>query len=111
MQTGAPVQQTLRRDTLQSARRIVEDAATPLSRCRALLGSSPAHTLVLRTLDRIARTDAEVLISGPTGTGKELYAVYLHQRSHRSQAPFVPVNCGGLPSELIENELFGHVGG
>ena len=76
-----------------------------------LLGKSAAHEQVLNTLDRVAATDAEVLISGPTGSGKELYAIYLHQRSHRAKAPFVPINCGGLPSDLIENELFGHVGG
>ena len=76
-----------------------------------LLGKSPVHLHVLDTLDRVAATDAEVLISGATGSGKELYAIYLHQRSHRSKAPFIPVNCGGLPSDLIENELFGHVGG
>jgi len=76
-----------------------------------LLGDSPAHKDVLRTLDRVAATDAEVLISGPTGSGKELYAIYLHQRSPRGKAPFVAVNCGGLPSDLLENELFGHVGG
>ena len=76
-----------------------------------LRGTSAAHQQVLTILDRVAATDAEVLISGPTGSGKELYAIYLHQRSHRAKAPFIPVNCGALPSDLIENELFGHVGG
>jgi DNA-binding NtrC family response regulator len=76
-----------------------------------LLGNSVAHKRVLETLERVAATDAEVLISGPTGSGKELYATYLHQRSPRAKAPFVAVNCGGFPSELLENELFGHVGG
>jgi DNA-binding NtrC family response regulator len=76
-----------------------------------LLGRSQAHELVLETLGRVASTDAEVLISGPTGTGKELYAIYLHQSSHRAKGPFIPINCGSFPPELIENELFGHVGG
>jgi DNA-binding NtrC family response regulator len=66
---------------------------------------------LLQTLDRIAPIDAEVLISGPTGVGKELYASYIHQHSLRAPAPFVAVNCAALPPDLIENELFGHVGG
>jgi DNA-binding NtrC family response regulator len=77
----------------------------------SLLGSSVAHKRVLSTLERVAATDAEILISGPTGSGKELYAIYLHQCSPRAKAPFIAVNCGGLPSDLLENELFGHVGG
>jgi DNA-binding NtrC family response regulator len=76
-----------------------------------LVGASPAHVQLLQTLDRISPIDAEVLISGPTGVGKELYASYIHQHSLRANAPFVPVNCATLPPDLIENELFGHVGG
>lgn len=80
--------------------------STPL-----LVGASAAHKQLLAMLDKVAPTDAEVLICGPTGVGKELYASYLHRQSARAAAPFVPVNCGGLPVDLIENELFGHVGG
>jgi DNA-binding NtrC family response regulator len=76
-----------------------------------LVGQSRAHHQLLETLDKVARMDVEVLITGPTGVGKELYARYLHQRSQRFAAPFVAVNCGGLSSDLLENELFGHVGG
>jgi two-component system, NtrC family, response regulator GlrR len=76
-----------------------------------LVGNSPVHTQLMDKLQKIAPTDVEILISGPTGTGKELYAQYIHCQSARAQASFVPVNCGGLPSDLIENELFGHVGG
>jgi DNA-binding NtrC family response regulator len=76
-----------------------------------LVGNSPVHTQLMDKLRKIAPTDVEILISGPTGTGKELYAQYIHCQSARAQASFVPVNCGGLPSDLIENELFGHVGG
>jgi two-component system, NtrC family, response regulator GlrR len=76
-----------------------------------LIGESPAHVELLKRLDKVAPTDAEVLISGPTGAGKELYAGYVHEQSRRRASAFVPVNCGGLPVELIENELFGHVGG
>jgi DNA-binding NtrC family response regulator len=76
-----------------------------------LVGNSPVHTQLMDKLQKIAPTDVEILISGPTGTGKELYAQCIHCRSARALASFVPVNCGSLPSDLIENELFGHVGG
>jgi DNA-binding NtrC family response regulator len=70
-----------------------------------------AHRLLLEKLSKIANTDAEILISGPTGVGKELYARFVHRHSVRRNASFVPVNCGALPNDLLENEFFGHVGG
>ena len=76
-----------------------------------LIGRSPAHRCLLEKISRIAPTDAEVLITGPSGVGKELYARHIHKCSNRRQLPFVPVNCGALPTELFENEFFGHVGG
>lgn len=76
-----------------------------------LVGQSAAHRKLLAQLHRVAPTDAEVLLTGPTGVGKELYARLLHRLSQRSAGPFVPVNCGALPNDLFENELFGHVGG
>ncbi|HMF55364.1 MAG TPA: sigma 54-interacting transcriptional regulator, partial [Pyrinomonadaceae bacterium] len=76
-----------------------------------LIGRSLAHQRLVEKLSRIAPTDAEVLISGESGVGKELYARYVHHHSTRDKASFVPVNCGALPNELLENELFGHVGG
>jgi two-component system, NtrC family, response regulator GlrR len=81
------------------------------ARCVSLVGTSLAHTSLVERLQKVAPTDAEVLICGATGTGKELYATFVHQQSARAKASFVPVNCGGLPVELFENELFGHVGG
>jgi two-component system, NtrC family, response regulator GlrR len=75
------------------------------------IGRSIAHLQLLEKLAKIAPTDVEVLITGPTGVGKELYARFVHSQSARRQGPFVPVNCGALPNELMENELFGHVGG
>ena len=62
-------------------------------------------------ISKIASTDVEILITGETGVGKELYARYAHQCSPRAGKNFVAVNCGGMPSELFENELFGHIGG
>lgn len=76
-----------------------------------MVGRSLAHTALLERLRSVAQTDVEVLIAGPSGVGKELYARYLHDVSPRRDAPFVPVNCGALSGELLENELFGHIGG
>jgi len=66
---------------------------------------------VLGTLAKVAATDAEVLITGPSGVGKELYAAYTHNRSPRRNRPFVTVNCSNLSSHLLENEIFGHARG
>lgn len=77
----------------------------------SLIGESKAHRSLLATINRVACTDAEVLISGATGVGKELYARHLHQISQRQGEKFVAINCGALPSDLFENELFGHVSG
>jgi DNA-binding NtrC family response regulator len=76
-----------------------------------LVGVSRAHCELLETLRRVAPADVEVLITGPTGVGKELYARYVHEHSPRRAAGFVAVNCAVLTDELFENELFGHVGG
>jgi len=76
-----------------------------------LVGSSSVHRGILERLSRFACSDAEILITGPTGVGKELYARYAHRQSPRANSAFVPVNCGAIPDSLLENELFGHVGG
>ena len=74
-------------------------------------GCSAAYRAILETLNKVATTDAEVLIVGPSGVGKELYANFLHNHSRRNRCKLVPVNCGSLSGELIENQLFGHVSG
>jgi DNA-binding NtrC family response regulator len=76
-----------------------------------LVGRSLAFRATIHRLPTLARCDASVLILGETGTGKELCARAIHYLSPRSQQPFVPVNCGAIPSELVENELFGHMPG
>ncbi len=73
-----------------------------------MVGESPALIQVKDMIDKVAPTDARVLIIGSNGTGKELVARNLHQKSGRSAAPYIEVNCAAIPSELIESELFGH---
>lgn len=86
----------------------MQDAA---SRDHLPLGRSAAHHKVLSMVEAAARVGAEVLISGPSGVGKELYARLIHDLGPRRDGPFVAVNCGALPVDLFENEMFGHVGG
>ena len=76
-----------------------------------MIGESPAIDRIKDMIDKVAPTDARVLITGPNGTGKELVAHWLHQKSERSKGPMIEVNCAAIPSELIESELFGHVKG
>ena len=79
-----------------------------LGRFGSMVGSSPPMQKVFDLIARVATTDACVLISGETGTGKELVAETIHSLSRRSRQPFLPVNCGALSAHLIESELFGH---
>jgi len=76
-----------------------------------MIGESQAISQIKEMIDKVSQTDARVLITGPNGTGKELVAHWLHQKSERSKGPMIEVNCAAIPSELIESELFGHVKG
>ncbi len=76
-----------------------------------MIGESEAISHIKNIIEKVAATDARVLVTGPNGTGKELVAHWLHEKSDRSKAPMVEVNCAAIPSELIESELFGHVKG
>ena len=76
-----------------------------------MIGKSDAITKIHDLVDKVAPTDARVLITGDNGTGKELVAHNIHEKSKRSNSPFVEVNCAAIPSELIESELFGHMKG
>ncbi len=76
-----------------------------------MIGDSAAISHIKDIIEKVAATDARVLITGPNGTGKELVAHWLHEKSDRSKAPMIEVNCAAIPSELIESELFGHVKG
>ncbi len=76
-----------------------------------IIGACPSMMEVFRKLQKVAGTDISVLITGETGTGKELIARELHRRSNRAAGPFITVNCGAIPENLIESEMFGHVKG
>ncbi|MEG1266735.1 MAG: sigma-54 dependent transcriptional regulator, partial [Myroides sp.] len=76
-----------------------------------MIGESDPIQQIKDMVDKVAETDARVLITGPNGTGKELVAHNLHEKSNRAQFPLIEVNCAAIPSELIESELFGHVKG
>jgi len=76
-----------------------------------MVGDSKAISDIKDIIEKVAATDARVLITGPNGTGKELVAHWIHQKSERSGGPMIEVNCAAIPGELIESELFGHVKG
>lgn len=79
-----------------------------ISKTREISGKSPAIRSILDTIERVAPTDARVLITGENGTGKELVARWLHEKSNRANGPLIEVNCAAIPGDLIESELFGH---
>ena len=76
-----------------------------------MIGESSEIMYIKEMIEKVAITDARVLITGPNGTGKELVAHWLHEKSNRTKGPMIEVNCAAIPSELIESELFGHVKG
>ncbi|MBP7184659.1 MAG: sigma-54-dependent Fis family transcriptional regulator [Saprospiraceae bacterium] len=78
------------------------------SKVQEIIGESEPISKIKETIERVATTDARVLITGSNGTGKELVARWLHEKSNRSKSPIIEVNCAAIPSELIESELFGH---
>ncbi|HVS08705.1 MAG TPA: sigma-54 dependent transcriptional regulator [Planctomycetota bacterium] len=78
---------------------------------RGMIAGSPAMRNVLETVDRVASLPSHVLITGESGTGKDLVARAIHERGSRAKAPFVPINCAAIPEPLLESELFGHVKG
>jgi DNA-binding NtrC family response regulator len=78
------------------------------SRVQEIVGDSPAIVKIKELIDRVAPTDSRVLVTGENGTGKELVARWIHEKSARNTQPIVEVNCAAIPSELIDSELFGH---
>jgi two-component system response regulator HydG len=98
-------------NTLHRRRAARRPAGDPAGAAVGLIGASLAMRDVVRTIAKAARTSATVLIAGESGTGKEVVARAIHYQSRRANAPFVPVNCGGIPEGLLESELFGHIKG
>ena len=94
--------------SLQIENRELMDRLTDANRFGEIIGQCPQMQQVFRMIERVATTSAPVFICGETGTGKELVARAIHQRSPRRSKPFVPINCGALPESLLESELFGH---
>lgn len=99
------VRNALERGTLVTETKVLKRR---VSKTREILGESEAITKIKETIDRVAPTDARVLITGANGSGKELVARWLHEKSNRANSPLIEVNCAAIPSELIESELFGH---
>jgi two-component system, NtrC family, nitrogen regulation response regulator NtrX len=98
------------RNAMDKSRLVTETKALKkkVSKQYEMIGESPAIAKIKEMIERVAPTDARVLITGESGTGKELVARWLHEKSNRSSGPFVEVNCAAIPSELIESVLFGH---
>lgn len=109
------VKNALERQKLISTNKILSKENKKLkqkiNKKQTIIGESSALKKILEMIDKVAPTDARVLITGPNGSGKELVAHAIHNQSQRNKNPMVEVNCAAIPSELIESELFGHVKG
>ena len=101
------------RNALERKQLVVENKRLKrkVSKQYEMVGNSPEIEAIKLLIDKVAPTEARVLVTGPNGTGKELVAHWLHQKSDRSKGPMIEVNCAAIPSELIESELFGHIKG
>lgn len=101
------------RNALDKKQLVVENKILKkkVSKNYEIIGESQPINQIKQMVDKVAQTDARVLITGPNGTGKELVAHQLHEKSMRADFPLIEVNCAAIPSELIESELFGHVKG
>jgi DNA-binding NtrC family response regulator len=105
------IQRALERQALRRRATLLERGLTPPDVGGSFLGDSVEFTRVLQLIDRVAQTDATVLITGETGSGKEMAAKLIHARGPRRQRPFVVVECAALQESLLQSELFGHVKG
>ncbi len=101
------------RNALDRKKLVVENKILKkkVSKNYEMIGDSEAINHIKEMIEKVAPTEARVLITGPNGTGKELVAHQIHEKSERSSGPIVEVNCAAIPSELIESELFGHIKG
>jgi DNA-binding NtrC family response regulator len=99
------IRNALDKSTLVSQTKVLK---RKINKAYDIVGESESIQEVKETIEKVAPTDARVLITGPNGSGKELVARWLHEKSQRSEGPLIEVNCAAIPSELIESELFGH---
>jgi two-component system response regulator PilR (NtrC family) len=107
-----PVDLTVLRNLVKSVLKLSDESMQRDRRSRdTLLGDAPSMRNVRSTIEKLSRSQAPVYISGESGTGKELVAKLIHSKGPRSDKPFTPVNCGAIPSELMESEFFGHLKG
>lgn len=105
------VEKALNQSKLQFENQKLRTALHRKYRFDNIVGQSPEIQNVLDLVERVSDSDSTVLVTGESGTGKELVAKAIHYNSPRSNGPFVPINCGAIPGELLESELFGHVKG
>jgi len=105
---GFTIGRAVQHRSLREEVKRLRSAAAQSTQFADMVGASPAMKKVYELLERVADTDATVLITGESGTGKELVAAALHRMSRRAPARFVPVHCGAIPEDLLESEMFGH---
>ena len=98
----------LERKTLEKEKRFIEDELKESVHFGKIVGNSPRMQHVYDMIRQVAKTKTNVLITGESGTGKELIAKAIHEQSDRAEQPFVTINCGGIPENLLESEFFGH---
>ena len=99
------IRNAIDKNTLSKETRVLK---RKVNRVKEMIGESEAMQKIKETIDKVASTDARVLITGENGVGKEMVAAWLHEKSNRNMGQLVEVNCAAIPSELIESELFGH---
>jgi len=102
------IRNAMEKADLVNTTRVLQKQVKSAQKGVVMIGESAPILEIKRLLDRVAPTDSRVLITGPNGTGKELVARWIHQKSNRADGPIVEVNCAAIPAELIESELFGH---
>lgn len=102
------IKRALEKKALINENIALREEITGKQKCREIIGKSRRMKEILKIIDKVAGEDVAVLISGESGTGKEVIARAIHQKSNRANKPFVAVNCGAIPPDLLESELFGH---